>query len=52
MAKKRIAYALSVAALVAGSGLLVPASLFAEGEVKTLESCEGLEDCAIVTNTE
>lgn len=51
MAKHRIAYALSAAALTLGSGVLAPASLFADGEVKVLDSCEGIEDCAVVAST-
>ncbi len=50
MAKKRVAYALSAAALVAGSGVFAPLAL-AEEVIKTLESCEGVESCAIVTST-
>lgn len=48
MTKKRIAYALSAAALMAGSGIFTPLT-FAESTV--LESCEGIEHCAVVTST-
>lgn len=51
MAKKRLAYALSAAALIAGSGIFTPLGAFAEGGVTTLESCEGIENCSIVTST-
>ncbi|MBQ3464931.1 hypothetical protein IJH15_01760 [Candidatus Saccharibacteria bacterium] len=51
MAKKRLAYALSAAALIAGSGFFVPFGAFAEGNYTTLESCEGIENCSVVTST-
>ncbi len=51
MTKYRIASALSAAALVFGSGILVPVSSFAAGEIGVLDSCEGIENCAVVTST-
>ena len=52
MAKNRIAYALSAAALIAGSGIFAPLGAFADGNATILESCESIEEsCAIVTNT-
>ena len=48
--KNRIVYALSAAALVAGTGVFIPIGASATGEMP--ESCEGIENCAVVTNSE
>ena len=50
MAKyKRLGYALSAAAMVAGSGVLAPVVTFADPVL--LESCNEIENCAVVTST-
>lgn len=50
MGKHKIAHAVSAVALIAGSGLFVPA-VFADEGFRVLDSCEGIESCAVVTDT-
>lgn len=51
MTKDKLASAISAVALIAGSGLFSPVSSFATSEIRMLESCDGIDDCAIVTST-
>lgn len=51
MVKKKLVYASSAVALLLGSGLFFPSDLFAQGESRVLESCDGVENCAVVTST-
>ncbi len=51
MIKNRVVCALSATALAVGSGVFAPLGAFADGNVTTLESCEGIENCSIVTST-
>lgn len=52
MAKYKMLHALSAMALLVGSGIAAPLGAFAEGDTTTLESCDGIEKCAVVTSTE
>lgn len=51
MTKYKLGYAVSALAVMLGSGVLMPVSSFADDELKTLDSCEGIDSCAIVTST-
>ena len=51
MTKYKLGYAVSALAVMLGSGVLMPVSSFADDELKILDSCEGIDSCAIVTST-